>query len=110
MTLDEELLKLVDELPYIPCDNAFSYRIPDEIKDKISGKFMKELILQIRLVFPDIQDDEIDYITGTCGWNDALNAACSECGYDWLANYADELDWHDWDIFSYELTEMALGL
>ena len=87
----------------------FSYTIPDEVKTKISGRFMRELLLQLSLVFPDLHAEDINFIAGTVGWNDAFTAACSECDCKWLADYADGLEWYDWDIFADELTEMALG-
>ena len=87
----------------------FSYTIPDEIKEKIPIRFMTELALQLSLVFPDLPTENINFITGTIGWNNAFTAACSECGCDWLADYADGLEWYDWDIFAGELTDMALG-
>lgn len=88
----------------------FSYTIPDEVKTKISDRFMSELLFQLSLVFPDLHAEDINFITGTVGWNDAFTAACSECGYDWIADYAAGLEWYDWDMFAGELTEMALGL
>lgn len=86
----------------------FSYTIPDEIKAKIPGQFMKELVLQIGLVFQELSVDEFNFIAGTCGWNDAFTAACSECGCEWLAEYAAFLDWYEWDMFTGELTDTAL--
>lgn len=88
----------------------FNYKIPDDIKTKIPNQLMHELVLQLNMVFPNFSDDEINFITGTFGWNDAFTAACSECGCDWLADYADKLKWYDWDLFASELTDMALGL
>lgn len=88
----------------------FSYTIPDEIKAKISDRFMSELLLKLTLVFPVQNSEDIVSITGTVGWTDAFTAACSECGCGWLSEYADSLEWYDWDIFAYELTNMALGL
>lgn len=87
----------------------FTYIIPDEIKDKITNRFMSELLLQLIRVFPAQKAKDLVYIVGTVGWNEAFTAACSECGCGWLSDYADSLEWYDWDVFAGELTKMALG-
>ena len=87
-----------------------SYTIPDEIKTKITNRFMSELLLKLTLVFPVQNAEDIVSIVGAVGWNDAFTAACSECDCGWLADYADSLEWYDWDLFADELTDMALGL
>lgn len=89
----------------------FEYHMPDSIKDLITEGFATTFWDTLQRIFPDTAACLIlDYDTGTVGWNDALKIACEECSIPELYAYADALEWHDWDIFAYELTELCLKI
>lgn len=84
----------------------FEYRMPDSIKDQITEEFAATFWNALQRIFPDTAACLIlDYDTGTAGWNDAFKLACEEHAMLELYTYAGTLEWYDWDIFAYELTE-----
>lgn len=87
----------------------FEYHMPGSIKERITEEFATTFWNALRRIFPDTAACLIlDYDTGTVGWNDAFKIACEEHAMPELYAYADALEWYDWDVFAYELTDYCL--
>ena len=87
----------------------FEYHIPADIIDQITAEFATTFWNSLRRIFPgEAACLILDYDTGTVGWNNAFKVACDQHTFFDLYAYADALEWYDWDIFAYELTEYCL--
>jgi len=45
----------------------------------------------------------LDFLSGTCGWHDAVEAACRKAGVKEFFNWYDMLDWIESDKFDSDL-------
>lgn len=110
-------------------ENGIEYEIPKEIIERIPPEFYQAFFGEIVSVFgfswliPDkdfFNDDnpEAAYIKmidrylfsfeGTSGWHAAFVQTCNKLSMEWLADYVNDLEWYDFDLFSAKITEETM--
>ena len=99
--------------------NFFDYKIPEDILSKIPPYFWAAFAGELVSVFaPDIlikdEDDPdysvLDYVTGTAGWNVALECTCHKLNMDWLYEYYSNLVWYESDMFDGEFATLLISM
>lgn len=110
-------------------ENGIEYEIPKEIIERIPPEFYQAFFGEIVSVFgfswliPDKEfynedNPEAGYfemidkflfgIEGTSGWHAAFVQTCNKLSMEWLADYVDDLEWYDFDLFSAKITEETM--
>ena len=98
-------------------DLSLSYKIPNDILEKIPEHFWPALAGELVSVFgPTIfeyniyedgtRDYPFEYISGTAGWHLALKMTCRKLDIDWLYEYYKKLEWYDSDKFDSEIQDL----
>ena len=85
----------------------FEYKIPPEIKAKLTNEFMSDFLNELINIFdlkePIFYSDCLTYFESTCGWVDAFECVCAKHKLSDVFTYYDKLAWYDSDIFDDEV-------
>lgn len=89
----------------------FDYKIPKEIKTKLTKGFAIDFLNKLNAVFDLIQPVSLEYLVnfeGTGGWVDAFKCACQKHNIEDVFAYYDCLEWYDSDIFDDEFASLLV--
>ena len=94
-------------------ENGFEYKIPKDIKDKISLDFLKQFRSELFRIHEYYAldcwyDETLGVNSGTSGWATAFGLAAMKTNHDWLYEYMETLPWYDFDIFADEVSYMLV--
>ena len=78
-------------------------RIPDAFYYDMAGKLFS-------IFGPSIYDLEkcktnLDFYTGTTGWDMAIRKSCRDMNLQWLKDFYINLEWYDYDLFNSEISD-----
>ena len=89
----------------------FDYKIPQEIKTRLTKGFAIDFLNKLNVVFDLIQPVSLEYLVnleGTCGWGDAFKCACQKYDMEDVFAYYDKLEWYDSDLFDDEFASLIV--
>lgn len=89
----------------------FDYRIPQEIKTRLTKGFAIDFLNKLNVIFDLIQPVSLGFLVnfeGTCGWVDAFKCACQKHHIEDVFAYYDHLEWYDSDLFDDEFGSLLV--
>lgn len=89
----------------------FDYKIPQEIKVKLTKGFAINFLNKLNVTFDLMQPVSSEYLVyfeGAAGWVDAFKCACQKYDIEDVFIYYDELEWYDSDLFDNEFTSLLV--
>jgi hypothetical protein len=94
-------------------ENGFEYKMPKDMKDKISLEFLKQFRSELFRIHEYYAldcwyDETLGVNSGTSGWATAFGLAAIKTNLDWLYEYMETLPWYDCDIFADEVSYMLV--
>lgn len=87
----------------------FDYRIPQEIKTRLTKGFAINFLNKLNVIFDLIHPVSLGFLVnfeGTCGWVDAFKCACQKYDMEDVFAYYDQLEWYDSDLFDDEFANL----
>lgn len=89
----------------------FDYKIPQEIKIRLTKGFATNFLNKLNVVFDLIQPLSLEYLIyfeSTCGWVDAFKYACQKYDMEDVFMYYNKLEWYDSDLFDDEFAGLLV--
>ena len=89
----------------------FEYKIPQEIKTKLTKGFAIDFLNKLNVIFDLMQPLSLEYLVyfeGTVGWVDAFKCACQKYNIEDVFAYYDKLEWYDSDLFDDEFGSLLV--
>lgn len=87
----------------------FDYKIPQEIKIRLTKGFAIDFLNKLNVTFDLIQPVSLEYLIyfeSTRGWVDAFKCACQKYNMEDVFSYYDKLEWYDSDLFDDEFASL----
>ena len=80
-------------------------KIPEYFYPAFAGELVSVFGISVLTPYKDGVNPLL-YISGSGGWNMALEMACRKLNMDWMLDWYDKLEWYDSDDFDCELVEL----
>ena len=80
-------------------------KIPEYFYPAFAGELVSVFGISVLTPYKDGVNPLL-YISGSGGWNMALEMACRKLNMDWILDWYDKLEWYDSDDFDCELVEL----
>lgn len=88
----------------------FKYKIPQEIREKLTKEFAEDFLDKLTVIFDLNQTtfcfDYLFNLESTYGWADAFEYACQKHKMEDVLAYYNELEWFDSDLFDDEFASL----